>query len=304
MKSSCLRRRSAFLTFVRFGFAYCVLTCFFVAGLLLAVGCAPSQAFQTVASQNADNSTRYAANVATLAAAASELAHLESGEMIRRARERVSQDLTRLRSTITPSDPTEVELTDATAFWTRALIAEAAALATRVNIAAPSESAAVADSLAIDHPATIDLAIATPGFTPSRILRDANELDRINAAIEREPNANIRVGLLDRRDAILNNYLPSRNAATSAARFNAAIASLISTIDEQGRVLGLHASAVASTFRPMSGPPRPGFFRDPDLRAAILELIADTSGNRAAEQVREHLRRIDDAASIFETARR
>lgn len=305
MNSSCLRRRFAFLTTVRVRFAQFLGFCIIAAVVsLLAIGCAPGPAFQAVANQNATNSTIYAANVATLAAAASELTQLESGAMTRRARERVSRDLIRIRSTVTPGDPTDAELSDPEVVWTRSLSAEAAALTTRINSASPAQRVAIADSLASDHPATIDLAIATPGFTPARVLRDANELDRINAAIERETNSDIRAGLMDQRDAIVNNYLPARRAADSAARFTAAIASLIATIDQQGRILGLHAGAVKSYAAGTGAPSSAiGVFRDPALRAAILQLVTDASGDRAGEAVRERLRRIDEGLSAFEAVR-
>lgn len=272
---------------------------------MLTAGCSAPAAFPEVARQNAANTQAYAANVSTLSAAATALARAESEAMLRRARERVSQDLTRLRATITPGDPTDAELSDPGAGWTRSLITEAGALSARINSAPPADRAAIATSLATVHPATIDFAIGTPGFTPSRILREANDLDRINATIEREPNANIRAGLLVQRDSILNSYLPVRIAAESSTRFSTAITSLINTIDEQGRILGLHAGAMKS-YATGNGEPSSaiGVFRDPELRAAILQLITDTSGDRAADQVRERLRRIDDATSALETARR
>ncbi len=306
MISSCQRRRFAFASLVRVQFALCFGYCIIVtAASLLAIGCAPSPEFKQVADQNIANSTIYAANVATLAAAASELAHLESGAMLRRACERVSQDLIRIRATITPSDPTDAELSDPGASWTRSLIAEAAALTTRINSAPPAQRAAIADALAADHPATIDLAIATPGFTPARVLRDAVDLDRINATIERETNAAVRAGLMDQRDAILSNYRPARRAAESATRFESAIDSLIASIDQQGRILGLHAGAMKSYATGAGSPSNAlGVFRDPDLRAAILELITDASGDRAAEEVRQRLRRIDDAMDSFRTVAR
>ncbi len=301
-KRSCARSCTRDLVAV-----VCLLGLAAIAGVsaLLTAGCSASAAFPEVAQQNAANTQVYAANVSTLSAAATALARAESEAMLRRARERVSQDLTRLRATITPGDPTDAELSDPGAGWTRSLIAEAAALTTRINSAPPADRAAIATSLATDHPATIDLAIGTPGFTPSRILREANDLDRINATIERETNAAIRAGLLVQRYSILNNYLPVRNAAESAARFNTAIASLITTIDEQGRILGLHARAMKSYATGNAATSSAiGTFRDPELRTAILQLITDTSGDRAADQVRERLRRIDDATSAFETARR
>jgi hypothetical protein len=306
MNSSCQRRRSASLVNVRVRFDRFLSFCIIAAAIsALAIGCASSPAFQAVADQNAANSTIYAANVATLASAASELSQTESGAMLRRARECVSQDLTRLRATITPGDPTDAELSDIGASWTRSLITQAAALTTRINSVPPAQRAAIADSLAADHPATIDLAIATSGFTSARVLRDATELDRINATIQRETNADVRAGVMARRDVILDNYLHARRAAESAARFNTAIASLIATIDQQGRILGLHAEAMKSYANGKSAPSGAiGVFRDPDLRVAILQLVSDASGDRAAEEVRERLRRIDDGLSVFETARR
>ena len=162
MNSSCQRRRFAFYAIVREQFAqlfgFCIIA---TATSLLAIGCGPSPAFQAVARQNADNSAIYAANVSTLAAAATELANLESSTMTSRPRERVSQDLIRLRVTITPGDPTDAELSAAGASWTRSLIARAAALAERINSAPPAQRAPIADSLVPGHPATLDLAIAT-----------------------------------------------------------------------------------------------------------------------------------------------
>ncbi len=113
------------------------------AALFLAIGCALSPVLRAVADHNAANATIYAANVSTLATGASELAQLESGAMARRARERVSQDLIRLRATIIPGDPAEAELSDVGAAWLR--------------------------SLAADHFAAIDLANATGIMNVARV---------------------------------------------------------------------------------------------------------------------------------------
>ena len=65
-------------------------------------GCAHPAAFNSVADQNATNVQVYATNVGLLCNAARELASVQAGAMLQRARERVSADLVRIRAGITP----------------------------------------------------------------------------------------------------------------------------------------------------------------------------------------------------------
>jgi hypothetical protein len=273
------------------------------ASSILAAGCAGGAAFQKVADQNGVNAEAYATNVATLAAAARELVRVESDAMVLRARERVSQDLIRIRVSITPGEPTESELADAGASWARSLAGETADMAARINAAPPERRAVIADSLAEDHAATIDLAIATPGFSSARVLRDAVEIDRINTMIEGEPSPDVRAGYMQRRDGVLDGYLAVRNADRTAAICTSAIDRFIDTIDGQGRMLGVHSSAMKS-YAAGSGlhGSAIGTFQDAQLRSAVLEIVAQTWGQRAADDVRERLRRADDAIGTLSAA--
>ena len=260
------------------------------------MGCATTGALRTVADQNAANTGAYAANVGALCGATRELARAQTGAMVRRSREGVSADLMRVRAMITPSEPTEVELADVGAPWATALEREVGELRLRVNAAPLERRAEVGASLAEDHAATIDTAIGTPGFTIARVLRDALELDRVNALIEGEPNAGVRAGLMARRDAVLDGYLAVRNAAGARARYLAAVDRFVVTVEEQGRVLGLHAEAIGS-YANGSGVHGTalGAFQNADLRAGVLELVAREWGAKAADDVRERLGRVDAA---------
>jgi hypothetical protein len=267
---------------------------FIIAAIL--PGCSQPAALKTVADQNAANATAYAANVSTLAAAARDLARTQAGAVVLRSREHVSTDLLRLRAAITPTQPTDSELTDPAAPWAAALAQEVGELTTRVNAAPPDQRPSLAAALADEHPATIDLAIATPGFSVGRVLRDAVELDRANALIEAEPNAAVRSALLLRRNAILDPYLAPKLASDASARYLVAVDRFLSTLDEQGRILGVHANALAGYG---SAPPLHGnlfdALRNPDLRSAALDLVARTSGSAAADDLRDRLSRADEA---------
>ncbi len=259
------------------------------------VGCAPTGALRTVADQNAANAGAYAANVEVMCGACRELARVQAEGMVRRSRESVSADLMRVRGMIVPSDPTEGELADAGTAWAKSLEKEVAELRVRVNAAPMERRAAVGESLAEHHAATIDLAMGTLGFVGARVLRDAVELDRVNAGIEGETNAAVRAGLMVRRDGVLDGYLAVRNAAAASAKYLAAVERFAATVQEQGRVLGVHAEAMGA-YANGSGVHGTaiGVFQNADLRAGVLDLVAKEWGAKAADDVRDRLRRVDE----------
>jgi enamine deaminase RidA (YjgF/YER057c/UK114 family) len=268
-----------------------------VLGVAVGLGaCSRTTTERAVIAQNVENTALLAANLAALEDATRESVRVQTATMVRRSRERVANDLTRIRASIIPSAPTDAEVTDASSAWALALQRETDALRERVTSVPPEDRPAVARALADDHPATIDAAMESAGFDIARVLRDAITLDRANAMIDAEPNASVRAGLLARRDAILDAYLPARAASEAADRYRQAVEKYLATIDEQASIAGLHARALQAAsdanpwMRSISS-----IAGDQDVRALALDIIARQWGAQTAADVRERLDRAVDA---------
>lgn len=272
------------------------LTILLLLAAALIASCTAAAPLSAVAAQNHANTQALAANIAALSQTARDHAHLQTQTIIQRARECTAADLIRIRASITPDNPTEAELTDPSAPWIIALTQEVDALRARINTAAPPDRPAAADSLADAHPATIDLATSAPGFSPARVLHDALQIERFNRMFETETGPPIRASILAQRNTLLDAYLPARNAAALAATYLAALDRHLATINDQLTIAGLHAKAIDDSARPPSAPASPlALYRDPALRAAILDLIAQTSGDQAAQRLRTQLAALDAA---------
>jgi hypothetical protein len=260
---------------------------------VLALGaCSHTVAERTVIAQNSENAAALAENVRALSDAAQASARVECEVMVRRARELVSRDLVRLRASVMPSDPSDAQVSPSDAEWVMTLRREVDALAARIAIASVDARPAVARSLADDHPAAIDLAMGTPGFSISRVLRDAVELDRVNQAIDAEPSAMVRSAQLVRRDAILDGYLPVRLAVEASGRYRDSLEHYLTTVRDQAETAGLHARSLAQAAAGNDARgAAAGILGDRDVRAAVLGIVSRQWGTAVAADIADRIER-------------
>lgn len=285
---------------VRCGGAVLVRVC--VMGVTAAVGaCGHTEAERVVVSQNAENASVLAGNIAALAGALRESSRVECGVVVARARERVAEDLVRIRAMIALARPTEAEVGDAGAAWVVALKGEVEALAARVMAAAAEDRAAVGRSLAHEHPATIDAAMGTAGFSVARVLRDAVEIDRVNETIEGEVNEHVRAGLMMRRATIVDPYMPVRAAVEATGRYREAVERYLAAVSEQAEIAGVHAAGLRSVASGGgAGRAVAGVLGNQDVREAVLGIVAREWGAGTAAEIRERLDRAQRALGGME----
>jgi hypothetical protein len=269
--------------------------------------CAPPPEARTVIDGAEATTVALAVDTGLLAEGVRSLAAVQSGAILRVARERVAADLARVRTTITPDAPTDADLGTPDTPWARALDAEVAALRARLDAAPLEDRPRLAASLEDAYAATIDLALATPGFTPPRVLRDAAALDALNAQIEAEPDDAVRAALLARRDALLDPYAPARSARPLAGALTRAADTLAASATDASRAARTQAAALGAWSRaPAAGPAGAalGVYRDAHLREALLDLVARADGPAAASRLRDRLTRADAALDALSTTPR
>lgn len=236
-------------------------------------------ALRVVTEQNQATIDAWSDNTRRLAAALTQAARARADLEVQRARESVAADL------IAHAGPSR----DAGS----ALTERAALLARRLATLPMEARSQAADELALEAPATIDLAMAEPGFTPARLLADAAELDRLNVAIDAEPVPTLRAGLHRARDTLLDAYRPPRR---TLARTSAALGRLdvfISTTLDQSRTARTHAAALSAWTAPDPDPERTLESRE-HLRQTLLELVVETLGPDARQRADQTLTGIND----------
>ena len=265
---------------------------------ILATGCAVPASAGALTVQNHANIQAQSANIRRLSDSCRQLARSRAETVVQVARERTAAGLVLVRTSITPDDPTDAELSDPQAAWSKELDQRAARLRARLDVAPLPDRAAAAASLADSNPAEIDIAVGTPGFDSARVLRDAMALDTVNLLIQREPEPAIRSALSVRRNALLDAYMPARLAAASASRTLDALQTLTGVLEEQTRIAELHARALSglssSPGADLAGSAT-SIYRDDHLRAAVLDLVRTSAGEDAAARVQDRLARIDAA---------
>jgi hypothetical protein len=240
------------------------------AGCVSLAACSgPSPAYQRVVEHEAQTSAALAESASRLGIAAQDLLAAHAGGLLAAARERVAADLIRF-----------VDQPDA-----QLILAERDQLRARLEVVPIDARAAAARSLWREHPAVIDLALNTPGFSPERVLADAASLDQLNSQIDAEPDQSINAALLSRRDELLNAYFGPRLVQDDARSATAAMSRSLAELDTQRRLALIHSSALAG-----DAPSQPA-----DLRRELFAALGALGVSVDTPAAQERLRRIEAA---------
>lgn len=234
--------------------------------------CSAPPAYRAVVDQNTLTTAALADSASRFAAASERLLKAHSSAVRAAARERVAQDLVRFAI----ADPASV---------LGEIGSERNQLRARLDLVPVESRAEAARSLASQHPAIIDIAISTAGFTPERVLADAQSLDALNAQIDAETSPPVRAALLANRDTLLDAYLPARIAHEDADAASGALARSLTELETQKQLALIHASAL---IQPASTDPA-------SFQTELASLLSDLGVSTSSPDAQERIRRINAA---------
>lgn len=245
-------------------------------------GCISASMLEEVARDNASASTALADN----ARLASELIVSEarqSGERWRnQARERVAGELVEVLLESGSFEDAVEGSPEASALANVGSLGERARqLRDRLALAGPVRRESAVIELANDHPALIEIASDTPGFDLARVLRDAQELDRLNRVMERESAGAVREGVRDRRDALLDAYTLARRASADADAYLGLAQELAHRLVEQSQVARIDSESLvrASSADRLRRADARGTLDDPAIRSLLSSLVLKPGGS-------------------------
>ena len=272
--------------------------------LLLGTSCASPQTLQPLAQENRTNITNYGANVHAVALAVRKQVELLAALQIQRARKSVIFELVKIRQTILPSKPTDSQLADTTKEWYKDLKKTVDILAAKLETVSRDDREAVADSLMREHPASIDIALGTPGFSVPRVLRDSLTLDETNKSIVKERNEAVRRALMEKRNAIVAPYRAVVQEVEFDQVYLAALDYYLAVLKEQATIAVTHADAILAFSEA-----KPAFssvketFQHEELRSSLLTYVEKRNGKEFAKRLNERLSQFDETFKILEGLR-
>jgi len=275
---------------------------------LLFAGCLSPSDLRPIAQRNGQNLTDYNESVARLLEEIDRSADLRISLFLHNGRKRVSDALVDVDITGLPATPTAADLAGPAKAWNQAWSNTQkpdvdAIIAALAGLSAEDTSRAI-ESLADRHPVLLDVALGDR--TRSQVFTDVQQLEILNTRIDdpKEIDA-IKEILHGQREAILDRYLLPKMRMKTCDDYRSAVALFGQVVQEQGRIASTHAESILAfaDSKPALGAVQ-DVIQDDRLRKAVIGVIRDKKGERAAKELESGLGKMDRVIGIFANGRR